>query len=118
MYLRTGESFVTEEVLSMPYTASSSGYLSNHVKRSFLPVPDCMLRPIYRTDKPVFLSSVRNTRPRSFSYGLLCRSTGTGQQRMTTRYVLHSNIPLSGTGEIPLKREGYHADKESTNRNR
>ena len=32
MYLRTGESFVTEEVLSMPYTASSSGYLSNHVK--------------------------------------------------------------------------------------
>ena len=34
MYLRTGESFVTEEVLSMPYTASSSGYLSNHVKRS------------------------------------------------------------------------------------
>jgi hypothetical protein len=34
MYLRTGESFVTEEVLSMPYTASSSGCLSNHVKRS------------------------------------------------------------------------------------
>jgi hypothetical protein len=29
MYLRTGESFVTEEVLSMPYTASSSGYLSS-----------------------------------------------------------------------------------------
>ena len=50
----------------MHYKASSSGFLSNNVKSSFLPVPDCISRPIYRTDKPVFLYSVRDTRPCSF----------------------------------------------------
>jgi hypothetical protein len=37
---------------------------------------------------------------------------------LSTKYVLHSDIPLAGTGEMPLRREGCHADKESTHRNR
>ena len=82
MYLRTGESFVTQGVLAMPDTASSSGYLSHNVKHSFLSVPACMSRPMYRTDKPMSLSSVRNTRPRSFrtAYRPGVRK---GKQRMT-----------------------------------
>jgi hypothetical protein len=84
MYLRTCESFVTKA--GVVYALQGFVFwlpLSNHVKRSFLPVPDCIARPIYRTDKARVSLLGPQHATALFAYSLPCRSTGRGKQRMT-----------------------------------